>query len=459
MKPNRLFSNFRLKLLIRLSIIILNGTALLWIVSYSDFWMLVFWLGLSEIILIVELIRFIEKFKFHILTFLESIEQQDYSLSFSQSHTKLIDGKFAGLFNSIIRQFQKLRSEKETNNLFLQTIVEQVSVGIIAYDANREVRIINKVAKKLLNRPFIKKINSIQKLNPALYEELIKVDSSDGILAKYEKQGELMQVLLRGTEIKMNNEYLKLITIQDIKNELDEKELESWQKLIRIINHEVMNSMIPLSTLTNVNKSVLQEIQSSHNSNSAIVFDEVQLQEVIDGMEIIEQRSEGIMDFVKSVKSLTNISKPQFIQIGIEDLLSRVYVLMNPEFQKASVNLVYRQPKQNFTTMGDFELLEQVLINLLKNAMEAFQEDSKDKLKKVILTATTNDGYISISVSDNGPGMPLDVLENIFVPFYTTKKAGSGIGLALSRQIMRLHKGQLICQTEKGKGTLFVMKF
>ncbi len=459
MKPNQVFKNFRICLLLRLLVIILNGTALLWIITHSEFWMLIFWLALLELILVAEMIRFIEKFKYHIITFLESIEQQDYSLAFTGSNSKRIDGKFASLFNSIIRQFQKLRSEKESKHFFLQTVIEQVSAGIIAYDASHEVRIINETAKSLIGKPFIKKIDSIRKFNPSLYEELIQLDSHEGVIAKYEQNGQLMQVLLRATEIKSENDYLKLITIQDIRNELDEKELESWQKLIRIINHEVMNSMIPLSTLTNVNKSVLEEIRSGNQDGNTINLGEDRLKEVIDGMEIIERRSEGIMEFVKSVKSLTNISKPQFRSIQINELLNRVYTLLNPEFEKHDINLILRQPTDQFNTMGDLELLEQVLINLLKNAREGFNSSSDKGFRKVVLSANRIDKTTVITVEDNGPGIPKNILENIFVPFYTTKKGGSGIGLALSRQIMRLHKGQLVCQSEEGKGTIFTLRF
>ena len=458
MKPNLVFKNFRINLLTRLLITIMNGTALLWIIIYSDYWMMILWLSLAELILVIELIHYIEKFKNRIITFLESIDQQDFSLSFSNSHTKRIDGRFASIFNSIIRQFQKLRSEKESKHFFLKTVIEQVSVGIIAYDAAREVKIINEAAKKLLGKPFINKLDSIQKFNPSLYKELVQLDSHDGIIAKYEQDGQMMQVLLRATEIKSENEYLKLITIQDIRNELDAKELDSWQKLIRIINHEVMNSMIPLSTLTNVNKSVLEEIRSGYHDGSAITLEEDRLKEVIDGMEIIEQRSGGIMEFVKSVKSLTNISRPQFREINIHELLDRVYFLLNPEFEKQGIELKLRKPKGQLHTMGDLELLEQVLINLLKNAMEAFNSVSEQEIKNVVLSSNLIDNVTVILVEDNGPGIPKKVLENIFIPFYTTKQGGSGIGLAISRQIMRLHRGQLLCQSEEGRGSRFIVK-
>ena len=456
---SQLFKGFRINLLIRLILIIINGTGLLWISLNSDLWTLIFWSALLEMILFVELIRYIERFKSNLLVFLESIDQEDYSLAFSGGNSNNSDGRFASLFNSIVRKFQNLRAEKETRHLFLQTLIEQVSIAIIGYDSNREITIINKAAKTILGRPYLKNLSGIKKVSSQLYDEIVKVDARGGVLVKYEMHGELMQVLLRATEMKSNSDYLKIITLQDIKQELDEKELESWQKLIRIINHEVMNSMIPLSTLTNVNKSVLQEVRANQGAGKSIELEGDRIADVIEGMEIIESRSKGIMEFVKSVKSLTNISKPNFVPININNLLNRVYTLMNSEFVHASVELVLRLPTENFNSTGDLELLEHALINLIKNAKEALNDYESTNVKKVLITAASQDGYSIITVQDNGPGIPADVLENIFVPFFTTKKTGSGIGLALSRQILRLHKGQLICQSELGKGSVFTMKF
>jgi nitrogen fixation/metabolism regulation signal transduction histidine kinase len=415
--------------------------------------MLTFWLTVFEIILIIELIRFIEKFKSSILVFLESIDQDDYSVAFPKGNLKNPDGRIANLFNSILNKFQLLRAERETRHIYLQTIIEQVTVGLIGYNSDHEITLINEAAKNLLGRPYIKNLSSIKQVNKSLYDAIVNIDAQEGLLIKYTKNGELMQVLLKATELRSNGEYLKIITLQDIKNELDEKELESWQKLIRIINHEVMNSMIPLSTLTNVNRKVLQEV-----INGAGEYEDERISDVIEGMKIIENRSQGIMEFVKSVKSLTNISKPNFVKININDLLNRVHTLMNPEFQDTDIQFNLQSPQKDFTIIGDLELLEQALINLIKNAREAFDSYRGTELKKVMLSADKVEGFYIITVSDNGPGISKDLLEDIFIPFFTTKKGGSGVGLALSRQIMRLHKGQLLLSSEEGKGSAFILR-
>lgn len=464
MNPGKkIFKNFRLNILVRIILIVIVGTALLWVSINSALWTLSFWFFLLEILLIVSLIGYIEKFKSNLLVFLESINQEDYTISFPKANSSKNDSRFSFLLGAITSKFQSLRAEKESRSYFQQTVLEQVSVALIGYNSKREIKLINAAAKKLLGRPYLKDLSGIKKVNEDLYDEIVNIDSRGRILVKFERKGELMQVSLSATELKIDNEYLKVVSLNDIKSELDEKEIESWQKLIRILNHEVMNSMIPLSTLTNVNKTILQNVYDqfdlTSNDEENQVNSHEQIADVIEGMEIIENRSKGIVDFVKSVKSLTNISKPNFIKISITELLNRVYALMNPEFEKAQVELVLRLPASQVSTVADLELLEQVLINLLKNAMEAFNENEAPKWKKVNLSAKFADGFTTISVRDNGPGISVKRIENIFIPFYTTKKDGSGIGLALSRQIVRMHKGSLEVKSEEGKGAVFTMKF
>lgn len=464
MNPGKkIFNNFRLNILVRIVLIVIVGTALLWVSINSVLWTLSFWLFIAEIVLIVSLVHYIEKFKSNLVVFLESINQEDYSVSFPFANSSKNDSRFSFLLGAITNKFQSLRAEKESRSYFQQTILEQVSVALIGYNSKKEIKLINAAAKKLLDRPYIRDLSGIKKVNEDLYDEIVNIDSKGRILVKFERKGQLMQVSLSATELKIDNEYLKVVSLNDIKSELDEKEIESWHKLIRILNHEVMNSMIPLSTLTNVNKTILQNVQdqiavSSRNTNNPFIYDD-QIADVIQGMEIIENRSKGIVEFVKSVKSLTNISKPNFIRISISNLLNRVYTLMNPGFEKAKVELVLRLPAMEVSTIADLELLEQVLINLLKNALEALNGEEESKLKKVNLSAKSYDGFTTISVHDNGPGITARQIENIFIPFYTTKKDGSGIGLALSRQILRMHKGSLEVKSEEGKGAIFTIKF
>jgi two-component system nitrogen regulation sensor histidine kinase NtrY len=454
----KIFENFRLNILVRIVLIVVVGTGLLWVSINSALWTLSFWFFLAEILLIVSLIRYIEKFKSTLVVFLESINQEDYSISFPKANSSKNDSRFSFLLGAIIKKFQSLRAEKESRSYFQQTVLEQVSVALIGYNSKKEIKLINAAAKKLLDRPYIKDLSTIKKVNEDLYDEIVNIDSTGRVLVKFERKGALMQVSLSATELRIDNEYLKVVSLNDIKSELDEKEIESWHKLIRILNHEIMNSMIPLSTLTNVNKTILQNVQDQLAVSSKGDGNE-QIADVIEGMEIIENRSKGIVDFVKSVKSLTNISKPNFLKISINELMNRVYILMNPEFEKANVELVLRLPPKEIETIADLELIEQVLINLLKNALESLNGEVETNLKKVNLSAKSYDGFTTISVRDNGPGISAEQIDNIFIPFYTTKKDGSGIGLALSRQILRLHKGSLDVKSEKGKGAVFTIKF
>ena len=248
----------------------------------------------------------------------------------------------------------------------------------------------------------------------------------------------------------------RIVTFHDIKSELDENELESWQKMIRILNHEIMNSVIPLGTLTKVNREILEEQYldlSSPGGNSRIKLDK--LKDIVEGMKVIEKRSSGISDYVKATKSITSLPKPTFRKIKLADILDRIKLLFAPELKQKGIQLSVTCPDDLIVT-ADMELLEQVLINLVKNAKEAIN-DSKKTGSDIKIIAHNKSDQVIITITDNGPGIDKKIMDQIFIPFYTTRKQGTGIGLALSKQIMRMHKGSIEVKSEPGK-TEFVLK-
>jgi signal transduction histidine kinase len=319
----------------------------------------------------------------------------------------------------------------------------------------------NESAKTILGRPYFKSIQSIEKFQPDLYDAMVNLDEKFRNLVRIVRDGRLMQISIQGTDIKLEDEWLTIVALQDIRNELEEKELESWQKLIRVLNHEIMNSVIPISTLTEHNRRILEDMQiqteSTEVNNDGARGQRDRIGEIIESMKVIEQRSKGIVAFANNTRKLTKMPQPTFRNIHVQELLHRVYALMKPDLDKQKIDLVLGLPEMPLHTKGDLELIEQVLINLIKNAGEAHLLSDNDTYKKVKIDAAARDRIIVIHVSDNGPGIPKDKLENIFVPFYTTKKDGSGVGLAVSRQIMRLHHGSLHVQSEVGKGTIFTL--
>ena len=261
-------------------------------------------------------------------------------------------------------------------------------------------------------------------------------------LLKLNIKNKLVQLSVQSIDLKLNKETFRLITFQDIQSELEEQELVAWQKLIRILTHEIMNSVAPIASLSSTIRDVL-------GSNGKV--DPGTLEQIKNSVGVIQKRSEGLLDFTETYRSLTRIPPPKFQLMEGQELIKEVHTLFQPELEKYHIEFKLNAPPDPVQFQGDPNLLEQVLINLVKNAMDAVK--AKEAPRIVVTLERMAQGKVSIQVVDNGGGIPEEMMEQIFVPFFTTKDEGSGIGLSLSRQIMRLHKGSIDVQSETGVGT------
>ena len=323
---NKFFHNFRLNILIRIFLIYAVLLALVFITLKSSLWTLIFWLALLTLILIVELIRYLEKFKERFIYFLDAINQNDFTLSFNLNHQNAHDRRLANLLNDVVNKFKNVRSEMEAKQHLLRVIIEQVNVGIITFNGNGEIMLVNDAAKTLLNKPFLNRLESIRKIDESLFEAMQNLSSGNKTLVKFIRSGEMLHLSLQATEIKLDEQYLKVITFNDIRRELDEREIDSWQKLVRVINHEIMNSVIPITTLANVLHQMLNEYLNKHdikagnkNKNGLDLF------ELSEGIHTIEDRSKGLTNFVSATKSITNLSIPRFTNVNLNDLFARIF--------------------------------------------------------------------------------------------------------------------------------------
>jgi signal transduction histidine kinase len=254
---------------------------------------------------------------------------------------------------------------------------------------------------------------------------------------------------------------IKIVTLQDIKSELDIHEMDSWQKLIRILNHEIMNSVAPITSLSS---TISGFYKSGEDQRSPEQITDRIISDTIRGLNIIEDHGKGLIHFVESYRSLTRLPKPEFTRVSIKEFFERITILINSAYDSAR-DKNYSHPTittsvipHDLTLMADDKLLAQVFINVVKNSVEAFGKSKQGD--EILINASRNpDGRIVLTVQDNGPGMDTDTLEKIFVPFFTTKESGSGIGLSLSRQIIRIHNGNISCDSAPGKGTIISMIF
>ncbi|MEM7106925.1 MAG: ATP-binding protein [Bacteroidota bacterium] len=447
------FKSFRTNVFIRLAIILTLGYAGIYVLTQTYFWLVSIWLFLFMIITFLDLTKFIERSKRELSNFLLSIQQNDFSNTYSLKALDKNDFELHYAYTTITDEFQKLRREKESNYHFLQAVVEHSGIPLLGFqESTLEVTLMNEAAKALFKKPYLKNAKAISKIDKKLGECVLQLKSGERELLKILVSNELLSLSIVAKELRLNGELFKLVSFQNIKAELEEQELESWQKLIRVLTHEIKNSAIPISTLTEVVNQMITEEDGELKDLSTL--DQEDLADLKVGIKTVQKRSKGLVSFVNAYGELAKIPQPKFEKVDLKTLTDDVVTLLLPEMRKSNVTLI--NEVHTSTLQIDPELIEQVLINLVKNAREAV---NGKETGKVVIRSSTDAGRMVISVVDNGSGIDGETLDNIFVPFFTTKKEGSGIGLSLSRQIMRAHKGDLVVQSQLGTGSEFSMVF
>lgn len=356
--------------------------------------------------------------------------------------------------NRVNEQIQHLKIENRQQEKYFQILLEHLATGIITYDEKGYVMHSNSSAKKLLSADVLTHLQQIERIDLKLYQTIVRMKPSERrLVAITSEQGEI-QLSLKTTSFKTNNNELVILSIQDIKNELDEKEVESWMKLIRVLMHEIMNSITPITSLS----ESLSHIYS-RNGDPVLPGDltSKSIDTTLQGLNVIKDQGKGLMSFVESYRKLTRVPEPEKKNFRVADLLSRVQVLYDSLENNKMIRLSVSIANPELEIFADQNLISQVLINLLKNALEA-NEKNPDAIIKLNAGAD-NDNHVELCVVDNGPGISEANLDEIFVPFFTTKEKGSGIGLSISKQIMKSHGGNLKVRSVQNKETVFCLSF
>jgi nitrogen fixation/metabolism regulation signal transduction histidine kinase len=397
----------------------------------------------------------VEKTNRDLVRFLQSIKYGDFSQSYKESGLGSSFDALKTAFTEVSNAFRKTRGEKEEHYRYLQTVVQHVGIGLITFKPNGDVELINTAAKRLLKVTRLKNIKSLESLSKLLVNKLFQLKPRENALVKVEDNNEMLYLSLYATEFKLRGENFTLVSLQNIHSELEEKELEAWQKLIRVLTHEIMNSITPIASLTSTINTMVGEYyekeKTSKKPNSEALSD------IQQALQTIQKRSHGLLHFVDAYRNLTLIPKPKFQIFLVKELFTRAEQLMQSNINKTGVSFEVCIEPETLELSADPELVEQVLINLLLNAFQAVDRKQNAKIE---LAALLNErGRTIIQVTDNGPGITEENLEKIFIPFFSTKEGGSGIGLSLSRQIMRLFKGGIGVYSEPDIKTVFTLRF
>lgn len=400
------------------------------------------------------LIEHLDRSNENLASFLDAIQFDDLSFSFKTESSDPAVKRLHKEMNEAMLKFRSSRREKDSEFLFFKNIVMHVGIGLIVFREDGSIEIFNSAARKLLKMNRAEKIRDLAVVNENLVEVFEKLRTGGRELVRAKIGEELVQLSIYAIELTLRGENVKLISIQNIQSELEEKEMEAWQNLVRVLTHEIMNSVTPISSLAGI---VEEELKPYVNDGISESLSKEQLSDIHLSLQTISKRSDGLIHFVKEFRSLTAIPRPRPVEINVRNLLEELTVLHKRELNDQNIQLSISVYPEDLTISADKNMIEQVLINLLRNAMQAFEEQTN---RSIEIRAFVNEkSRPVISVKDNGTGIDSEAMEKIFIPFFTTKKTGSGIGLSLSRQIMRQHQGTLTVKSAIGKGTEFFMRF
>ena len=447
-----IYKNFRIVISFR--ILLLAATIFLFFYTLTlDYFITPVLVGVLIIFQIILMIRYVDITNRNLASFLESIRFSEFTRSF---HIEGMGESFDELntaCNEVIADFQKIRSRVEQQYQYLQSIVRNIDVSIITYHKDGEVDMVNKSFEDLFQIYSIKNVKQLGKISNQLVDVLMNLEPGKNYVVKIQQEDDILQLAVYGTEFRLHTQRIMLVTIKDIQYVLEEQETETWQKLIRVLTHEIMNSITPVSSLTSTLDLMIKESRQEHEG----YLDKESIDEIQQAIDTIHKRSEGLLHFVNTYRNLTKIPKPNFELVKARDLCDDIKNLMANDLVENNIRLVTTVDPDNLEFYADNKLIEQVLINLVTNAIHALEERRDGRID---LKAFRNKrGRATVQVTDNGRGILQEVLDKIFIPFFTTKPKGSGIGLSLSKQIMRLHGGSINAKSEPEKGTTFTLTF
>jgi len=421
-------------------------------------------IGISIIIAlqVYFLIQYVNNTNYSLVKFLTALKTEDYSVYFSPSKKGDSFVKVYDDFNLIIKIFKRNKIEKEAQYKYFKYIIEHVNLGIISIrkedllkeKSDNEILFLNQAACNILKQPKHKYWHRLASHLPWLVKELKKISNGGKILVDYEEDQLQKQLSLEVIELRLLDAPYLIITFQDIRSEIEQKEIEAWHNVIRILAHEMLNSFTPVSSLASTIKTITENEEG--NLEDLNVLDQEDISDINTAAATIKKRSDGLLEFVKDYRKLSNVPIPQLKTINVKKLLEDIKILMSPITEPLHIDLNLDSVPSNAKIHADQKLIEQVIINLINNSTHALNGIDNPHIQ---MSSSVSAESTLIQIKDNGMGIEENILNQIFIPFYTTKKSGSGIGLSLSKNIMKNHNGNLLVRSEPGKFTTFTLLF
>ena len=449
------FENFRLNVAARALTLLGLITVAVWSATNTPWQVTPIACGILAVLLLFELVRYVESVNREFAEFLSFIAHDDFAAIPPLARKGGVFRKLESAYRLLAGKYRSLNLQRAANHQYLEALVEHVSIALICLDGDGAVTLMNREAKALFKTQHLASLKSFGRIDPTLPAAIEELADGGRALISIKLADEALQLALFATEFELLGQRYKLISFQNIRDELEQREIEYSQKLIKVLTHEIMNSVTPIISLTKLIRDRLVDETTGELAVQNLVSDEQH--DLARGLTSIHSRGSGLLKFVQAYSVLTNLPRPSFAEVDVVQLLDRVHALMAPALEAEGVGLQVQAVGAHLAVRADPQQIEQVLINLLRNAAEALA--GGDGGRVVLRGARDDHGKVQIHVIDNGPGIDAAHLDNIFLPFFTTKRSGSGVGLSVSRQIMALNKGMLTVKTALGAGSEFTLRF
>ena len=409
MRPYRISQ--RLGIIIRILLILALGFSAILIFTLTPYWLVGGWLGIIMVLLVAELIRYLERSYKVFGNFLQLIRHDDFT-----THSKIDpeNREFQDIYRFILDKYRNLRIEKERNYHYLKQVIEHVNIALLCLRDEHGIALLNKAAMELLQVPEIKDLRALEKVDRELVLLIQRIRTGEKKLIRFIRHGRMMKLSVRATEFTLEGQLYKIVSLHDIQSELEEQELESWQKLVRILTHEIMNSTIPITNMISMARKILfQEDGGRREMND---LSEEEMEDLVESLTTAESRSKGLSSFVLATQSLSRIPEPTFDDIPVRELFNRIHKIFQTCPGSGSVRMNMELSPEDLTLKADADLIEQVMINLIRNALDALDgvKDAMIRLKGF----RTLEGTVTIEICDNGHGISGEHLDQIFIPFF-----------------------------------------
>ncbi len=443
-----MYKKIQIGFLVRVILLTLALAFLMYLLIIEKQYLRSIYLIIFIIYLIWSIYRYISKISRDFYTFISALANEEYSIQFADEKSSKNLQMLYHLYNTTASRFQKIKYERDLQHVFLEEIMNQIEVGILAYDKNEKVLLINRAYRDLFK---CRKPQILSDLNSGIYATIKEIKPGNRKLISQTIDGEKLILSAHSTSFVLKEKSMTLVYFHNIKSEMDEQELESWQKLFSVLTHEIMNSVTPISSLSSsLNSKLKRDIAENGMADSNT------LSLLSEGLDAVSNRTKGLLTFTESFRKLSKVPKPKTIEIELEKLFERIKTLFSSTFQANGITFSYLISSDTSIIFADPQQIEQVFINLVQNAIDSLINKQNGLI--TIKSTLTFDKRTEIVVSDNGPGISEETLEKVFIPFFTTKEKGSGIGLSLSRQIIRMHGGTIEIKSNMGEGTSVIVK-